>query len=242
MAGASQRFKNAGYTLPKYMLYVYDKSLFNLVLSSFKSYFENNNFIFIIRNLFSTKHFVDEECKLLGIRNYQIICIDTLTRGQAETVYMGLNQTELSNDDSVLIFNIDTIRKGFLIPSNINDCDGYLEVFKGTGKNWSYAKVIPDTTQVIETSEKREISNNCSTGIYYFKKLNYFYESYDYYNRNNLNINEFYIAPLYNYLIQKKRNIQIDVISRQDVVFCGIPEEYIDFVNTVAGTKSQKSR
>jgi hypothetical protein len=165
----------------------------------------------------------------LGIEHYQIICLDTLTRGQAETVYLGLKKYNVQDD--ILIFNIDTIRSNFQLPAGIQDWDGYLEVFKGSGLNWSYAKVIKDTTQVIETAEKVEISDNCSTGIYFFKDTRYFYNAYDYYNQNNLNIHEYYIAPLYNYLIQQKKNIHIHIIPSEDVVFCGIPEEYVELLN-----------
>ena len=231
MAGASQRFKNAGYTLPKYMLYIYKKSLFNLSVSSFKNYFETDNFMFIIRDFFSTYDFVIEECKLLGIKNYQIICLDALTRGQAETVFIGAKKARLAVDEPILIFNIDTIRDGFLLPPDIADYDGYLEVFKGAGKNWSYAKVSPGTTKVIETAEKEEISDNCSTGVYYFKKLNLFYEAYDYFNKNNLNRHEFYVAPLYNYLIQLKKDVRIYTVPLENIMFCGVPEEYIEFIN-----------
>jgi hypothetical protein len=230
MAGASQRFKKAGYTLPKYMLYAYNKSLFNLSVSSFRRYFKTDNFIFIIRDMFSTKDFIVEECILLGVQNYQIVCLDYLTRGQAETVYSGIKKINLGLNEPILIFNIDTIRQNFMLPSDMINWDGYLEVFKGSGKNWSYAKVIPGTTEVAETAEKREISDNCSTGIYYFRELNLFYEAYDYFNENNLNINEFYVAPLYNHLIKSNKSIHIHIIPKTDVVFCGIPEEYIDFI------------
>ena len=41
MAGLSSRFTKAGYTLPKYMLYVVDKSLFYLAVRSFEHYFQS---------------------------------------------------------------------------------------------------------------------------------------------------------------------------------------------------------
>jgi hypothetical protein len=231
MAGLSQRFKKAGYTLPKYMLYVYNKSLFYLSVFSFKKYFEMAKFIFIIRNIFSTRQFVEEECEILGIQKYQIICLETTTKGQAETVYVGLRNISAEPEESILIFNIDTIRFNYSLPEKIDSWDGYLETFKGSGKNWSYAKVLPDTTQVIATAEKKEISDNCSTGIYFFKKIAYFYEAYDYYHINNLNINEYYVAPLYNYLIKQGKHIHIQDAPKDEIIFCGIPEEYVDFVS-----------
>jgi hypothetical protein len=227
MAGLSDRFKKSGYNLPKYMLYIYRKSLFNLSVSSFKEYFKTFNFVFIIRNIYATIDFIHNECELMGIKNYHIVSLDHITRGQAETVFIGIQKSLLSLDESVLIFNIDTIRLGYSLPPAISDWDGYLEVFKGAGKNWSYAKTLPNNTKVIETAEKNEISDNCSTGIYYFKKASFFNTAYEYYLDHNLHINEFYVAPLYNYLIKKGRDIHINIIPSDDVIFCGIPEEYL---------------
>lgn len=225
MAGLSQRFINAGYTLPKYMLYIHNKSLFNLSVSSFEHYFNSSKFLFICRNIFDTPKFIIEECKLLRIKNYQIIILDKSTKGQAETVYIGLNKANISKNESLLIFNIDTIRQNYIFPDDIKDCDGYLEVFIGEGKNWSYAKTESDiSTKVIETAEKKEISKYCSTGLYYFKS----YELYNIaYNLNqSITNNELYIAPLYNNLISNNYNIRINLINREEVIFSGIPNEY----------------
>ena len=54
MAGLSSRFTKAGYVLPKYMLYVKNKSLFNLAVTSFEKYFDTCRFVFVARNVFDT--------------------------------------------------------------------------------------------------------------------------------------------------------------------------------------------
>jgi len=231
MAGESRRFRDAGYVLPKYMLYCYDRSLFNLSVSSFSRYFNDSNFVFIIRDIFDTRRFVSEECIHLGIKNYTIVTLGMLTRGQAETVKLGIVESRISSNEPIIIFNIDTIRTGFVLPDLINEWDGYLEVFKGGGPNWSYAKVIPNTTRVIETAEKKEISDNCSTGLYYFKSCRCFCDAFEYFDADKLYGKEFYVAPLYNYLINAlKMNIHINIISSAEVLFCGIPEEYTDMI------------
>jgi hypothetical protein len=46
MAGLSKRFTDAGFTLPKYMLYAREKSLFNLAVSSFEAYFKTEKIYF----------------------------------------------------------------------------------------------------------------------------------------------------------------------------------------------------
>ncbi len=236
MAGLSSRFTKAGYTLPKYMLYVKNKSLFNLAVSSFDKYFKTCKFVFIARNVFDTKTFINEECKLLGIKDFEVVVLNEPTRGQAETVIKGIEGANLNNNESILIFNIDTFRPNFSLPKDFEKWDGYLEVFKGNGANWSYAKTeSSNSTKVIETAEKREISDNCSTGIYYFRKVSDFVEAY---NENLVNpekgVPELYVAPLYNKLIKNNKEIHIDIINKREVTFCGIPQEYEDFLQNSA--------
>ena len=228
MAGLSSRFTRAGYVLPKYMLYVKNKSLFNLAVSSFEHYFDLCRFVFVARDVFDTRTFIERECELLGIKDFSVVILPEPTKGQAETVLMGINQGNIPADEPILIFNIDTFRPDFRFPVGCGDWDGYLEVFVGSGANWSYAKTeSPDSTRVVETAEKREISSYCSTGLYYFKSADLFNAAY------TMNLEkaadgkmELYVAPLYNHLIACSKDIHIHVIKREEVIFSGVPAEY----------------
>lgn len=227
MAGMSSRFTKAGFTLPKYMLYLKDKSLFYLVLKGFEQYFESACFLFIARDIFGTYDFIEKECQLLGIKNYRICILESPTSGQAETVYRGVEV--LDGEGSMLVFNIDSIRVPMRLPDWITDVDGYLEVFEGSGSNWSYAKTEDGTvdTRVVLTAEKKEISRFCSTGLYYFAKIDDYREAYKS-NLNSLVRGERYVAPLYNDLINRGKTIRIDIIDKTLIKFCGVPEEYFD--------------
>lgn len=228
MAGLSSRFANAGYVLPKYMLYVKNRSLFNLAVSSFKQYFDSCRFVFVARDVFDTKTFIEKECELLGIKDFTVEILPHPTKGQAETVLEGITRAGVPEQEPILIFNIDTFRPGFTFPADMNGWDGYLEVFVGSGKNWSYAKTeSEDSTLVVETAEKVEISRYCSTGLYYFGTASLFVTAY---NENLENPKdgkaELYVAPLYNHLIKAGKKIHIHVIDRGDVIFSGVPAEY----------------
>lgn len=231
MAGLSKRFIDAGFTLPKYMLYVGTQSVFNITVSSFKKYFASKKFLFIIRNIFDTKNFIENECRLIGIKKYEIIILDSPTKGQADTVYQGVTSSKVPDNESMLIFNIDTIRHDYSFPEELIDCDGYLEVFKGTGANWSYAEPADEmSTLVKRTAEKVEISNLCSTGLYYFKKKSDFCQAYQH-SQDHL-LKEHYISPLYNYLIKDGRRIHYYLIRNEDVAFTGIPSEYMNLLRS----------
>lgn len=228
MAGLSSRFTQAGYVLPKYMLYVKNKSLFNLAVSSFEKYFDTCRFVFVARDVFDTKTFIERECELLGIKDFTVVILPHPTKGQAETVLEGITRAGVPDQEPILIFNIDTFRPGFTFPEDMSGWDGYLEVFVGSGKNWSYAKTeSEDSTLVVETAEKVEISRYCSTGLYYFSAAASFKAAY------TINLEhptdgkaELYVAPLYNHLIRAGKKIHIHIIDRNEVIFSGVPAEY----------------
>ncbi len=229
MAGLSKRFLDAGYSLPKYMLYAGSKSIFNLTINSFKKYFGTVKFIFVARDIYDTKLFIENECKLMGVKDFKIIVLEQPTKGQAETVYLGLQSAHLPDNENMLIFNIDTIRENYTLPKYLLKHDGYLEVFKGHGKNWSYAEPYDNKSKKIRrTAEKEEISDLCSTGLYYFKRKKDFCLAFE--QSCNEFDKELYVAPLYNKLIKEGKNIYYHEIRRDEVAFTGIPAEYLQLI------------
>lgn len=232
MVGLSSRFFRAGYDVPKYMLEARGKTLFEHSVSSFSKYYDKEKFVFVIRDVFGTYDFVYQKCNKLGILDFEIVVLDEVTRGQAETVYMAVKS--FKGKEGMLVFNIDTFRPGFQFPKAAYNSDGYLEVFKGQGSNWSFARLAEGSLDiVIETAEKRPISNLCSTGLYYFSDVSdfiYAFEEYLSQPQSTWEKGELYIAPLYNNLIKAGRHIVSNTISRDEVVFCGVPEEYEDFL------------
>jgi len=236
MAGMSSRFFKAGYEQPKYMLPAHGKSLFAHCVESFKEYFSSEKFLFIIRDVYDTEDFVNSECKQLNILDYQVISLHKPTRGQAETVFLGLEACTAHADESITIFNIDTMRPGFRHPVLNNDVDGYLEVFKGSGDNWSFAREDTENPgYVAETAEKNPISDLCSDGLYYFRNISLFrlaYEKMEAAGEAGLAKGEQYIAPMYNYLIQAGYKVSYVKIASKTVIFSGTPDEYTAFLET----------
>ena len=228
MAGLSSRFFKAGYTIPKYQLPLWNENVFSWVMKSFKKYFESDEFLFIVRKDFNTPEFVKNEAEKLGIKEYKIYILDRETEGQAETVYLGIEEF---NDMEIYIFNIDTMRYNFVKPEWVDQCDGYLEVFEGEGDHWSFVEPIGESG-VKRTTEKERISNFCSDGLYYFKSSKAFQKLF--LNAKNQNIRakgEFYIAPLYNDMIKNSLDIRFDLIDITDIDFCGTPDEYTFLLN-----------
>lgn len=239
MAGLSSRFFKAGYDKPKYMLTANGKSLFDYAVESFFYYFKLEHFIFIVRDAYDTPSFVKERAKSLGIKSYTIVVLHEETRGQAETVALGLEEWKnsvenISVETTLTIFNIDTFRPGYRHPEFINCSSGYLEVFIGSGSNWSFVKPYSNTSTLVkETAEKEPISNLCCTGLYYFPSISSYLDAYYKYlemPKEKWAKGELYIAPLYNTLISTGVEVQYNIISSDEVIFCGVPDEYERFL------------
>lgn len=234
MAGRSKRFSDAGYAKPKFMLEAHGKSLFCHSMLSFERYFCSENFLFILLAEDNARDFVVSESAFLGIANVTLVELSAPTNGQADTVAQGLLNSNFNEDEPILIFNIDTFRWNYSFPNFLdeNSCAGYLEVFMGSGSNWS--NVIPDLNRkngVLRTSEKMNESNYCSTGLYYFTKAKFFIAAfYSSLENKSSALNEVYVAPIYNHLIDLGMDIRYEVIDKSEVIFCGVPSEYEAFV------------
>ena len=235
MAGLSSRFKSAGYNQPKYMLEINkDYDVFDMVVEPFLKYRDEHTFVFVCRNINGTLDFLSNKIKSKNLPNVKIIELINPTSGQAETVNIALNN--INSDEPILIFNIDTFHNNFEL-INFNDgeyerCDGVMEVFKDNGSNWSFASVRGK--YVIKTAEKDPISNLASNGLYYFRSRKIYQNAYKKYcskKSKGMTKGERYIAPIYNQIVEDGGIVKIKKISKSDLIFCGVPEEYIDVVN-----------
>ncbi len=230
MAGLSRRFTLAGYALPKYMLPVGDTTVFAHAVGSFGSLFADTPFLFIGRHVAETEAFLRRECARLGIADARVAMLEQETAGQAETVELGLAQAGVGDGEPVTIFNIDTFRARYAYPEAawFASSDGYLEVFRGGGANWSYvgpAEDAGDEPLVARTTEKQPISDLCCDGLYHFARAGDFRSALAQ-ERSSPTLSELYVAPLYNHLIRTGRRIHYDVVPEQVITFCGVPAEY----------------
>lgn len=231
MAGLGSRFRKAGYKVPKYMIEANGKTLFDWSMDSLVGYNHHvDKYIFVVRKEDNAVLFIKEHCLLYGINNVEIIEIDYMTDGQATTCMLAIPYCNPSS--SILVYNIDTYVEPFALKWEHISGDGYIPCFHADGTHWSFAK-IDDAGNVVEVKEKVRISNNCTLGAYYFSSAALYsriYEEY-YSDSNNLEKNEKYIAPLYNYMIKKGMKVTISIIDTYKVHVLGTPEELERFLN-----------
>jgi hypothetical protein len=227
MAGRSQRFYDAGYDRPKFELELKGRSVFAHAVESFRTAFATTPFLFIAAA--GAAPFVRREARALGIADFEVVSLSAPTAGQAETVELGLEAVGWAG--ALTIFNIDTFRPGFTFPAApLDRADGWLEVFRGAGANWSYVRPAPGPEPwALETAEKRPISDLCCTGLYHFARTADFRAALAA-ERASPQAAELYVAPLYNHLIARGLRIGWRLIAAQEVVFCGTPAEYLSLL------------
>lgn len=235
MGGLGKRFREVGYNIPKYMIEVRGKSLFEWSLSSlegFSSYTDMYYFVALKETGISIKDFIHSKCCNLSINNYKIIELEHLTDGQATTAMKACNYW--NTDNELLIYNIDT----YVEPNQMNYSeikgDGFIPCFSSEGNHWSFVKADGDN-KAVEIKEKVRISDNCTIGAYYFKSCNLYETMYrEFYSNDevlkSIANGEKYISPIYNYMIEKEKNIYISRIDSDKVHVLGTPEELRLFI------------
>ena len=224
MAGRGSRFREKGYLCPKYMIEVCGKTLFEWSIESLRGYMNYaKQWIFIVQKKDAAIDFIKEKCFSFSIYDYKIMELDHVTDGQATTCLYGIE--ECSEESSILIYNIDTYVEPFELKYDSITGDGFIPCFKAEGEHWSFIKK-DNEGNVIEVSEKRRISDNCSLGVYYFSSARLYKKVYNSFYKNHRNdYKERYIAPLYNFMIDNNYVVTMELIDYRKVHVLGTPDE-----------------
>ena len=228
MAGAGSRFKKAGFDKPKMLLEAHGKTLLEWSVDSLPLEI-CTSLIFIglkeHKEKYNLEYFIKEKYNRY---NLIFLWINSITRGQAETVYKVKDLIDYNTD--LVVFNIDTFFISETLKKNLlrNNIDGVLGAFNSKEDRFSYAK-LDQRGFVIKTAEKVVISDYALTGLYHFKYPKDFFDICKKHLENNiLYKNEFYIAPMYNELINQGKKFIIDLAK--DHWILGTPNEYNFFL------------
>jgi dTDP-glucose pyrophosphorylase len=230
MAGRGSRFAKEGYTLPKYMIRVKGKTLFEYSMMSLPLNIADK-LIFICleeHDKFEVDKFI--RCNI-NHKNIEIIKINKVTKGQAETVFLARHLVDYN--DEILIYNIDTAfyskKLSDILQQKSNAKDGVLGAFISKSKDdkWSFAS-LDENGIVAKTTEKEKISDYALTGLYHFRRASDFFNTAEKWIESDKQVrNEFYIAPMYNDLIKDGRRYVLDIVD--DFIPLGTPQEVRDF-------------
>lgn len=224
MAGEGSRFKINGYEKPKPLIPVDGVPMIKLAIDSLNI---EGRYIFVIRKYQDPNNTLELKNLLKKIKpDCVIVEVEKLTRGSTETC---LHASEwIDNDSPLVITNCDQFMQwdstGFMnfIESG---CDGSVVTYTSTDPKNSFVKVN-DQGEATYFKEKDPISNIALIGLHYWKMGSDFVSSSrDMIIRNERQVNEFYIAPTYNYLISKGKKITNYHLSENQYHSLGTPKD-----------------
>jgi len=203
MAGKGSRFKNAGYLDPKPMITINNKKMIELVVNNIKPNREHR-FIFICQSQHLKETTLYTVLKNLS-QNCIILEVDKVTGGAAETVLK--SKEYINNESQLMIANcdqwIDIDINDYLNVLDSNQLDGMIMTMTANDDKWSYLR-LNDKERVVEVREKEVISSEASVGIYNFARgQDFCAAAAKMIEDNNHSMGEFYVAPVYNYLINQ---------------------------------------
>ena len=233
MAGLGSRFSKAGYELPKPLINVHGLRMIELVIKNLRPS-RSHKFIFVCQNAHIKKYELDSLLPQIAGKNSEVIGIDGVTDGAARTVLLGL--ADVSPDEPLLIANsdqfIDCDINDFLSVAT-NSIDGLIMTMKANDEKWSFVS-LDSNNKVKEVVEKVVISDEATVGIYYFSKTGDFVSAaYQMIEKKETSNGEYYVAPVYNYLIKDKAKIDIFNIGRvgDGMYGLGTPADLEEFLS-----------
>ncbi len=229
MAGAGSRFVKAGFKLPKPLIPLFDEiPMYRYSTNSLPLHLANRLIFVIQKGEYAGQLKEDIERNYSGF-DTRIVEVEGLTRGQAETLLLA--QKDLNHALPTLVHNADSaidVNETHLLAA-FKKADGVLVTFEATSDRYSFAHVN-EHGMVDLIREKQAISTHASTGTYYFKStvqmLGLITKALE---DNALENGEFYIAPLYNRMIEAGQCVKICSVNNY---YCyGTPEELNHFLS-----------
>ena len=224
-AGRGSRFEETGlYSFPKPLIDVNGKPMIQVVVENLNLDTTKTKFIYICQKEHVKKYNLSRFLNNLT-PNCKIIEIEGITEGAACSVLLA--KEYINNDTQLLLANSDQFMEWnsnlFMDSMQSEDIDGGIVTFENSHPKWSYAK-LGDNNFVSVVAEMRPISNNATTGIYFWKKGSDYVKYTEQMIDKNIRVNgEFYTCPVFNEAILDNKNIRIFPIERMWGI--GVPED-----------------
>jgi hypothetical protein len=235
MAGLGQRFRDAGYDLPKYRINAHGRTLFAWAMLSLSGFIKAGaRFSFVARRADQAGGFIGAECAALGIEAPRVIELDAPTDGQATTALYG-GMVLPDPEAPFMVYNIDTFVHPDALPAGAVRGDGWVPCFDGRGDGWSFAAADAHG-RITELREKQRISAHATIGLYWFSSFALYRRVYRefYSDAARIEKGEKYIAPMYRQMIAEGRAVYLHQLPFDAVAPLGTPAEVHAFLQREA--------
>lgn len=239
MAGRGSRFVQAGYEMPKPLIDVYGHPMIEYVTKNITPKCEHR-FIYICQQEHLEKYGLAEKLKEIA-PGCVMIPVNYITEGAACTVLLA--EKYIDSDDAMMIANSDQY-----VDTDINDYiavigkyDGLIMTMPADDPKWSFIK-FDENNFVTIVREKEVISNEATVGIYNYKHGSDFVKyAHQMINKNIRVNNEFYVAPVYNEMIEDGKKIVYCNVGAK-MYGLGIPEDLNYFMEQDVSNRVFKER
>lgn len=219
MVGRGQRFRDAGFTTPKQLISVGHQQMIDWSMSCIKT--DECNQIFIIRRDTVENNNMDQILRQKFGEDIIIVIAENETEGTVCSCLLG--EKYINNSLPLSITTLDMYFEPHFDPAKVTKSDGMVLTFKANNPAYSYSQLGNDG-YVVRTAEKEVISDYAHAGLYYFARGFDFVKYAKEMIKRNIRVkNEFYVAPLYNLLIENGMKISIQSIDR--LWSMGTPDE-----------------
>lgn len=229
MAGRGSRFSNAGYKMPKPLIDVHGRYMIEYVTKNLTPQVEHR-FIYICQEEHLEKYQLEKYLRQIA-PNCVVVTVDHITEGAACTVLLA--EEYINSNNSLMIANsdqyIDTDINYYL--RQMNNHDGLIMTMPANDPKWSFIKV-DEKNLVSMVREKEVISNEATVGVYNYKQGKDFVKYAHLMIEKNIRVNnEFYVAPVYNEMIDAGMKITYFDVGEK-MYGLGTPEDLSEFLKT----------
>ena len=207
MAGRGSRFAKDGYTDPKPLIPVLGQPMIRRVIDNLTPG-RRHRFIFICQ----AEHVAQYDMRRRlseWAPGCVVVELNGITDGAACTVlaardYIGDGPLMIANSDQYIDVSIDEY-----LTAQDAGADGLIMTMHADDPKWSFVG-FDHAGKVNRVVEKEVISNEATVGIYNFARGSDFVRAADRMIASDLRVNgEFYVAPVYNQLVEEGANIAI---------------------------------
>ena len=230
MAGRGSRFAKEGYAMPKPLIDVHGKPMIEVVTNNIRPKCEHK-FIYLCLQEHLEKYNLENRLKEMS-PNCIVVPVNQVTEGAACTVLLA--EKYIDNEDMLMMANSDQY-----VDIDINeyiqamdDSDGLIMTMYADDPKWSFIK-YDERKYVTMVREKEVISNEATVGIYNFKRGSDFVQYAHQMIDKNIRVNnEFYVAPVYNEMIEEGKKVKFYNVGREDdgMYGLGIPSDLEKFL------------
>lgn len=239
MAGRGSRFAKEGYVLPKPLIDVHGKPMIEYVTRNIRPSCEHR-FIYLCLQEHLDKYNLENILKTMS-PDCIVVPVSYVTEGAACTVLLA--EKYIDNNDELMMANsdqyVDIDINAYLAKEK--GYDGLLMTMTADDPKWSFIK-YDESGYVTMVREKEVISDEATVGIYNFTRGADFVKYAHQMIEKNIRVNnEFYVAPVYNEMIEDGKKVVYFNIGSEDngMYGLGIPSDLKRFLENPI-SKGQK--